>query len=110
MEVIEKIELPPHIVANGPEGLAQVLAELLEECLQDVDFASREHYVLYQLGSQQSLLKIDMSKQPYQFWYYDLLGRPATRAVKETIARFLWEKCGEKEAFLSRLDEEKPNG
>jgi hypothetical protein len=37
------------------------------------------------------------------FWYCDLLGRPITKAVKHTIADFLWEKCGEKEKQLKEL-------
>lgn len=36
-----------------------------------------------------------MTQTPYHFTYSDLLGRPATNAVKDTIANFLWEKCGE---------------
>jgi len=86
-----------YILAEGPEGLSQVLDGLLikyEQGAKDVPY-----YVLYKLGGQQSLIKVDISKKPFQFWYCDLLGRPATRTVKETIARFLWEKCGEKERY-----------
>jgi hypothetical protein len=97
---MEDMSLPAYTIAEGPEGLAHELENLLEKCQQDTDFAGQEHYVLYQLRDQKSLIKIDMSQKPYLFWYYDLLGRPMTRIVKETIARFLWEKCGEKERFL----------
>jgi hypothetical protein len=89
-----------YIPAHGPEGLAKVLDNLLEQSQKEREFAFTEHYILYQLGSQKSLIKVDMSQPPFQFWYYDLLGRPATRIVKEVIARFLWEKCGEREQFF----------
>lgn len=88
-----------YVLANGPEGLAKVLEGFLERCQQDPEFKAKEHYILYQLGNQRSLIKTDMSEQPFHFWYYDLLGRPATKAVKETIGRFLWEQGGEKERY-----------
>lgn len=89
--------------ADGPEGLAKVLDSLLEKNQHNREPGNTEHYILYQLGNQQSLIKVDMSQAPFQFWYYDLLGRPATRIVKETIARFLWDKCGEKERFFQEF-------
>lgn len=92
-----------YLVANGPDGLANVLETLFYRCQTDEQFAAEEHYILYQLGNQKSLIKTDMSVQPFQFWYYDLLGRPATKIVKETIGRFLWEKGGEK--YRSQLDD-----
>ena len=97
-------ELPTEYeLAEGPEGLMTFLEGLSTKAQQDPEFKFREHYVLYQLGSQKSLIKVDMTQPPYQFTYSDLLGRPATNAVKETIARFLWEKCGEKERYLKEL-------
>ncbi|EKD72005.1 MAG: hypothetical protein ACD_46C00035G0002 [uncultured bacterium] len=87
-----------YLVAEGPEGLATILDDFLEQS-KDPAFAASEHFILYQLGSQKSLIKVDTSKMPFHFRYHDLLGRPATNAVKETIAQFLWEKCGEKERF-----------
>jgi len=89
-----------YILAEGPEGLNKVLDELLEKSDQDPIFATSEHYILYQLRDQKALIKVDTSKKPFHFWYYDLLGRPATRLVKATIAEFLWEKCGAKELYL----------
>lgn len=91
--------------AVGPQGLATVLALLLEKTQKDPQFAKQEHYILYQMGNQKSLIKVDMSEHPFQFWYYDLLGRPITGTVKDTIGRFLWEKAGEKEKFLKQLKE-----
>ena len=89
-----------HIIANGTEGLEKVLDDLLEKTKDDPLFASQSHYILYQLGSQKSLIKVDTVQSPFRFWYYDLMGRPATTAVKETIARFIWDKCGEKDRAL----------
>lgn len=90
-------------IAQGPDGLTQVLDDMLLRTKTDPQFAAEEHYILYQLGQQRSLLKVDLSEQPFQFWYFDLLGRPATNAVKDVVAKFLWEKGGEKDRF--QLDE-----
>src|SRR3990167_10437722 len=86
-----------YVVAEGPDGLTKILQEFLEKSKNDSTFAAEKHYVLYQLGSQKSMLCVDTDKTPFKFWYYDLMGRPATEAVKETIANFLWEHWGEKE-------------
>ena len=94
-----------NIPAIGPNGLTDVLNDLLAQREKDPSF-SREHFILYQLGNQKALIRVDTSQKPFQFWYYDLLGRPATKIVKETIARFLWDKCGEKERYLRVLEGE----
>lgn len=88
---------PEMTIAEGPEGLMNVLDGFRRQAQQDESFRSEAHYILYRLNAQQSLIKIDFSEEPYQFWYYDLLGRPATNTVKNTIAEFLWEKCGIKQ-------------
>lgn len=100
MQSSEMEILQQYIPAQGPEGLKHVLEDLLEKSKQDPAFAAQEHYILYQIGAQRSLMKVDMSQPPFQVWYYDLLGRPITKAVEETIADFLWEKGGEKDRFL----------
>lgn len=106
---MEDIKLPAGCVkVEGPEGLTKALDTLLSQCLEDKEFASKMHFLLYQLGNQRALIKIDMSEKPYHFWYGDLLGRPATRVVKETIARFLTDKCGEKDLFIEIEDGEEP--
>jgi len=96
--------LKNHLIAQGPEGLRQVLDTLLEKSLQDSGFAAEPHFVKYQLGQQESFLKVDMSEKPYLFWYCDLQGRPVTKAIQTVIADFLWEKCGEKEKCLQELE------
>jgi hypothetical protein len=89
-----------YLIAEGPAGLGSVLDQLLQKSQADAGFAASDHYILYQLKDQQSLIKVDLSQRPFQFWYYDLLGRPATDAVKSVIADFLWEKCGEAKLYL----------
>ncbi len=98
---------PEMTVADGPEGLKEVLASLHRQALQDAEFRAKEHYILYRLKDQKALLKFDLSQQPYQCWFYDLLGRPATNAVKEIVAEFIWEATGEKEreCFASRSEQ-----
>lgn len=80
-------------LAEGPEGLRAVLDRFYDRAQQDKAFAAVGHYILYKLGGQKSLIKVDMSKEPFQFWYNDLLGRPATKLVKDTITLFLSERC-----------------
>ena len=89
-----------YIVATGPEGLEAVLGELLDKSKTDPKLKERAHYILYELGNQKSLIKIDLNEWPVVFWHYDLLGRPATSVVKDVLARFAWDKCGEKEWYF----------
>ncbi len=81
-----------YIIAEGPEGLRQVLEELFVKASSDPVFATQEHLVCYQLGSQKSLIKVDATQEPFLIWHYDLMGRPATVAVKDVIKQFLFEK------------------
>jgi len=88
-------EIPnDYIIAEGPAGLRQVLEDLYAKTTSDPVFATEEHFVLYQLGNQKSLIKVDTGKTPFDFWHYDLLGRPATAPVKETLKQFMFEKWG----------------
>ncbi len=92
----DRNSLPPYECVQGPEGLTQSLNRLLEERKRGENLDT-PRYFLYQLGGQQSLIRVDINQSPFQFWYCDLLGRPATKAVKETIANFLWEQYTETE-------------
>lgn len=92
-----------YIIAEGPDGLRHALDELLLKLERDPSVAAKIQTILYQLGNQTSLIKVDLNQTPFHFWYIDLLGRPATKIVKETIAQFLWEQCGEKERYLHEL-------
>lgn len=94
-----------YILAQGPEGLEAVLSEILENSKIDPTLKGRAYYVLYEIGSQKSLIKMDLNEWPVVFWYYDLLGRPATSIVKDILARFAWEKCGEKEWYFKENGE-----
>ena len=87
------------ISAQGPEGLMFVLDQLLKKT-QNNPLGVKEFVVLYQLGNQRSIIKVDFNQQPCHFSYQDLLGRPITKAVENTIAEFLWTKCGERERYL----------
>jgi hypothetical protein len=106
MQENELALLKNYLPALGPAGLRQVLDNLLEHAKEDPAFAAKEHFILYQIGDQKSLIKVDMSEEPILFWYFDLLGRPATRIVKKTIFDFLWEKCGIREKYLQNLGSE----
>lgn len=99
-------EIPEHTVADGPDGLMAVLESFLHQAEQDAEFRAKQHYIMYRLKDQKSLIKVDLSERPYQFWYYDLLGRPATKAVKDIVAAFLWDKCGEKERYIQESGRE----
>lgn len=88
------MKLPDSIPAEGPEGLKAVLTSLFQKTHLDPE-APGSYYILYRLGGQKSLIKVDMQQTPCQFWYYDLLGRPATQLVKETVNQFLLDKYGE---------------
>lgn len=100
MQSIEDDLIKNYIPAPGPEGLKQVLEDLLDKSKNDPAFAGKEHFIYYHVGEQKSLIKVDMSEKPYLFWYFDLLGRPATKAVKKIVGDFLWERCGEKAKYL----------
>lgn len=89
------------ITAQGPDDLMRVLEQLLEKTQHEL--ATKEFVVLYQVGNQRSLIKVDFNQQPCHFWYQDSLGRPITKAVENTIAEFLWTKCGEKERYLKEI-------
>ncbi len=80
-----------YTIANGPEELKQALLHTLEKANSDPRFAAQSHYILYKLDNQQSLIRMDPS---FHISHYDLLGRPATEAVKEVVAAFLREQCG----------------
>lgn len=98
MSITETPTLPfEYDLANGPLDLMSLLNSYLEHANSDDHFANTPHYILYQHGAQESVIKVDTSEKPYHFWYCDLQGRPMTMAVKAVIADFLWEKCGEKE-------------
>lgn len=82
-------------IADGPEGLRTLLDNLWERAQQKPG----QYMILYQMGAQKSLIKVDATRQPFEFFYHDLMGRPPTNTVKNVIGTFLWERCGEKERY-----------
>lgn len=92
-----------YIPAHGPDGLREALDNLLARANADPEFAAAQHFILYELGNQKSLIRVDTTQQPFYFWYYDLLGRPITKNVKDIIAEFLWDKCGERERYFREI-------
>ena len=58
----DELDFNNYITAQGPEGLRQVLEDLLQKSTQDTAFAAEPHMVRYLLGNQQSLIKVDMSE------------------------------------------------
>lgn len=101
-------DLPPEYdIAEGPtgpEGLGALLVQILEQVKENPSLAKRDHYILYKFASQQSLIQVDTTQVPFHFQYSDLLGRPATAAVKDAVAKFLWES-GERERYTKLADE-----
>lgn len=67
---------------------------------------TKTYYILFHMGAQQSLIRVDVGSPHFYFWYYDLLGRPMTKAVKQALAEFLWEHNGQKQAFISAMQQE----
>lgn len=80
---INEETLPAYEIAEGPEALAALLDKLLEKYHQKNDSSENEYYILYKIGEQRSLIKVDISTMPFYFWFYDLLARPPTSSVKE---------------------------
>jgi hypothetical protein len=94
-----------YVIAEGASGLKDVLIELLQHSQIDPSFAQQEHHVLYKLGNQKTMIRVDTEQAPFKFWCYDLLGRALTLPVKDTLADFLWENWGEKNNhFQDKMD------
>ena len=83
------------LTAKGPDGLKEVLENILAE-------PNKKHDIRYEIGSQISDIEVDMSVSPIIFQYSDTKGRPATPNIKKIIADFLWEKCGDNKKYKTR--------
>lgn len=79
----------------GVQGLREKLEEFFLQAKDNSNVKRQPHYLLYQNGAQQSLIKVDMSQPSCQFHFYDVQGRPANNPEKRAIAEFLWKTCGE---------------
>lgn len=100
---MRNIALDNYSLVQGPLALRESLDKLLEQAKLDSAFAAEPHIIKYQLGAQESLIKVDLSEQPYLFWYGDMQERTVTKAVQHVIADFLWEKGGLKEKITKAL-------
>ena len=95
-----------HDTVDGSKELTRLLCDYLEWSRQDQSFANNDHHILYRCGDQASLIRVETRAIPFSLYYCDLSGRPAPRVVKEAVARFLWDRCGEKEKYTNRDDHE----
>ncbi len=91
--------LPKHTVVEGPEALTAALNQLWQACQNSPVLASEDHYLLYQRGKQQSVLKVDVQQKPFQFWYCDRDGRPMPRSITQALATFAWENGVNKDNY-----------
>lgn len=73
---------------TGPDELMEQLKHLHATSLET---SVNEFVIFYHLGNQRSYIQVDFSCEPFHFYYKDLLGRPMTKAVENTIAEFLWQ-------------------
>lgn len=86
-------------IAEGPDGLKALLDSYFERAQNDSAFKAEPHFIVFHHGNQESVIKVDMTESPCLFWYYDMLGRAITPSVREVMARFLWDRCGESKRF-----------
>jgi hypothetical protein len=81
---------PDYIEASGQQGLRDVLDALQHLVTNDAEYRSKQHLIKYRFGDRTSILKVDMSEKPYQFWYFNLdMRRALEGADKNVIADFL---------------------
>jgi hypothetical protein len=71
--------------AEGQEGLERVLQEIWTEQPR-----STNRDILFIIGQQTSLLKVDMSKQQVVIWHADFMnGRAANLTIKNAVINFI---------------------
>src|SRR5436190_11302591 len=83
--------LPISLPAEGPKGLREVLNSLYQQAQLD-SAANTDHFILYHMNDQKSLIRVSMAEEPCKFWYYDLDGRAAPKGVKDVINQFLLDR------------------
>lgn len=86
-------------IANGPQHLRTLISEFDQQ-----KTPNHEQYILHQLDSLQSLIKVVSIGDDFHFYYYNLLGRPIIENEKEAIARFIWDNK-EKANYLAHNSE-----
>lgn len=81
-----------YTVAEGLDGLQHTLVDLIDHARRGSLGDNQTQYVLYRLGQQQSLLRIDLNTAPMQLWFYDLDGRPASSGLVSALGKVFWEQ------------------
>lgn len=84
------VKLPTMLEAEGPDNLSRALDAVYEK-----NHTTEDNYILYRMGSQLSLLRVDLSQKPCHIWYCDSDHRPATSSVLKVIEAFLENKFGQ---------------
>ncbi len=78
-----------YFVANGPEGLKEVL-DKLKRINADNSTKSAQYDIIFLHNSLTALLKVDMGRPQIKFWYHDFgFGRAAPTSVKDVIVGFI---------------------
>jgi hypothetical protein len=78
-----------YFVANGPEGLKEVLAKL-KRINTENSTKSAQYDIIFLHNSLTALLKVDMSRPQVKFWYHDFgFGRAAPTSVKDVVVGFI---------------------
>lgn len=72
-------------IAQELQGLKSLLAQYMRSMTKE------QQFILYKIGEQESLMRVDFSKQPYQVYYNDKLGRPAPFALKIAVTEIMSE-------------------
>jgi hypothetical protein len=76
-------------IAKGQEALETKIKELWEKSQTDAAVKKEPQDILYNLGQQFALIKVDFSKDPIKFWHDDFaFDRAAIMPIKNAILNF----------------------
>lgn len=79
-----------YLIAKGPEDLERVLNDVW----RNPDLKSQSQNILYSLGQQLALIKVDFSSKEAKVWHVDVtvpFARPATQSIKDAVNNFGFE-------------------
>lgn len=92
-------------VVQGPEELASTLREIKQRAAADPQFALEKHVIPYRVGNLDATVTEHTSQTPIRVEYFDPKMRPAPMPVKEMIAKFFWDECGERDRYLQEHEQ-----